>query len=206
MPVSTPLPWPETPETHVTAEAGISLDPHTDLRVEALAAAGDRVAQGMPLLRDRRHPEYVVTAPMAGTVAELQIGAGRRLSSLVIHRDDAAGVHQYDTRAARAELEAEGSSELRGLLQASGLWMRLRLRPFGRVPPPDAAPNAILVTAVDTRPLAPDPRLSIADFLADWRLGLRVVKRLSGGTAYVLQDDGPDLTEPELGIGIIRAG
>lgn len=208
VPVSTPLPWPATPETAITAEAGISLDPQADLRVESLVAKGDRVALGMPILRDRRRPEYVVTAPMAGRIAEIEIGTGRRLSSLVIHREEAAGAYEYDTRAARAETQAGGSAELRAILQSCGIWMRLRARPFGRAPLPDASPKAILVTAVDTRPLAPDPRIALSDGDSIERLsiGLRVLQQIADGPVYLLQDSGPELVATDGGIRVIRTG
>ena len=47
---------------------------------------------------------------------------------------------------------------VRALLVESGLWTALRTRPFSRVPAADAAPHALFVTAIDTRPHAPSRR------------------------------------------------
>lgn len=208
MPVPTPQPLPTLPETVITAEAGLNLGPQNDLRVEPLVQAGDAVAQGAPILRDRRRLECVVTAPMSGRVAELEIGTGRRLTSLVVYRDDRGERHAYDIDAARAELDGDGGSEaLRELLQSSGLWARLRARPFGGVPAAATNPAAIFVMAVDTRPLAPDPRLALAGENGDrLQLGLRVLRRLCDGPVYLCQGRGPDILAADDKVRIVRVG
>src|SRR5690606_34174908 len=106
--------------TVITAEAGLNLSPQMELRVEPLVQPGDRVAQGAPILKDRRRPECVITAPMSGHIAELEIGPGRRLTSLIIYREDNGARHTYDIRAASSEISgAAGASALRTLLQVS---------------------------------------------------------------------------------------
>ena len=208
MPVPTPRPWPTSPETVITAEAGLNLGPQRDLRVEPLVQAGDAVAQGAPILRDRRRAEFVLTAPMSGRIAELEIGTGRRLTNLVIYRDDRGDRHTYEIDAARAELDEDGGPDaLRGLLQASGLWARLRARPFGVIPAAAASPAAVFVMAVDTRPLAPDPRLALmGEELACLQLGLRVLGRLCDGPVYLCQGRGPDILPPDDRFEVVRVG
>lgn len=208
MPISTPRPLPEKPEVVITAEAGLNLDPQMDLRVEPLAQVGEAVAQGAPILRDRRRPECVITAPMAARIAEMEIGAGRRLGSVLLYREDGAERHRYDTREAQDEVaDAGGTAGLRRLLQASGLWMRLRARPFGRTPAAASIPSAIFVMAADTRPLAADPRLALAgEGLAQFALGLRALARLCDGPIHLCQDRGPDILPAGDGLRIIRVG
>src|SRR5690606_19459955 len=99
---------------------------------------------------------------MAGRVTELEMGAGRRLGSMVFAAETRQLQHRYDARAAAAEIaERAGSSALRALLQETGLWRRFNVRPFGRPPKGDAMPAAIFVMAVDTRPLAASPRIAL---------------------------------------------
>src|SRR5690606_4379576 len=118
---------PGTPEAVLTAEAGVSLPPSMGFRVEPLTEVGSLVAQGAPILRDRRRPECIITAPISGRVSELETGAGRRLTSLIVQGHGPGERHQYDTQSALGELEGGGgSTALRKLLQSSGLWMRLR--------------------------------------------------------------------------------
>lgn len=208
MPVPTPQPWPQAVETVITAEAGLNLDPLIDMRMEPLVQAGDTVGLGTPILKDRRHPEWVVTAPMGGRVAQLELGAGRRQANLLIHHDDKVKPHQFDVRAARSERErGQVGAALRELLQASGMWMRFRSRPFGRVPVANAVPAVIVVIAVDTRPLAPDPRLALEGEAMDHlKLGLQALAALFDGPIRFCQDEGPAIVEESDRVRIARAG
>lgn len=112
-------------EVEITEEAVIGARPEDDFRVEPLVSEGDILAQGAPMLRSRRHPDIVVTAPMPGRVAALDLGPGHRLSALKLFHEKDAGRHRHDT-----------SGEVRGVLLGSGMWRLIRSRPFGRVPLP----------------------------------------------------------------------
>jgi Na+-transporting NADH:ubiquinone oxidoreductase subunit A len=61
----------------------------------------------------------------------------------------------------------------------SGLWPAFRSRPFDRIPPPDDIPAAILVTAIDTNPLAADPVTVIAPRMDAFIDGLHVLGKLT---------------------------
>lgn len=209
VPIRTPLPLPTTPETHITAEAGLSLGPQMDLRVEPLVQLDDMVVQGQPILRDRRRPECIVTAPVSGRIIELEIGAGRRLTSLVVATGDRLEPHIHDAQQARDEMAGgSGSDALRALLQGAGLWMRFRSRPFGRVPSAVARPAAIFVMGADTRPLAADLRLVLDGEAGDWvKLGLTALVRLSSsGPVHLCQNSGPDIVPSMAGVTVSRVG
>ncbi|MBI1620814.1 Na(+)-translocating NADH-quinone reductase subunit A [Aquamicrobium zhengzhouense] len=204
----TPRPWPQAVETVITTEAGLNLDPLIDIRMEALVQPGDTVALGRPVLKDRRRPELLVTAPMGGRVVQLELGAGRRQASLLIQHDEKVRPHQFDVRDARRECErGSGGPALRDLLQASGMWMRFRSRPFGRVPAGYAVPALIMVMAIDTKPLAPDPCLALkGETLDHLKLGLQALATLFDGPIRFCQDDGPAIVEESDRIRIARAG
>lgn len=208
VPISTPHPLPTAPEQHITVEAGLSLGPQMQIRAEPLVEVGSTVMQGEPILRDRRRPECVVTAPMSGRVIELEIGAGRRLASLVVASGDRLDAHAFDARPAGDELSGDsGADALRALLQQAGLWMRFRSRPFGRVPAAAARPAGIFVMGADTRPLAADPRLVLDEGSAQWlRLGLRALARLCEGSIHLCQDHGAELVSDMAGVTTTRVG
>lgn len=206
--LASPHPRSGVPDTVITAEAGVSLPWSMEFRVEPLAEVGSLVAQGAPVLRDRRRPECVITAPIEGRLSELEIGAGRRLTTLVVQREGPSARHEYDTRAALGEIQSEsGSTAMRELLQQSGLWMKVRARPFGRVPEASTAPAGIFVMAADTRPLAPDPRLAMGhenkEHLA---LGLRALSSLCEGPIFFCQDRGPDIPDASAKLRFVRVG
>ena len=85
-------------------------------------------------------------------------------------------------------------SRLSGTLPcASGLWTSFRTRPYSKVPGPDTTPIAIYVTAIDTEPLAADPRVAIEASATGFADGLAAVARLTDGPTYVCQDAGEPL-------------
>ena len=183
---------PDPLPVQITEEAGITAAWDDDFRVEPLVAEGDKVAQGAPVLRSRRYPEIVVTAPMAARVAKIGLNAGRRLSRVVFYAEADSGRHEYDIRAARDLTDA---AALRTVLQESGLWRVFRSRPFGQEPLPGEVPTAIVVMARDTRPAAPDPRLALKGHEDDFARGLAALLTLFEGPLYVCQSRGADLCD-----------
>lgn len=191
--LTVPLPGPpEQAVEDVPAPARVALlgADMPGIRPELLVAEGERVAAGQPLARDRRRPGIVFTAPVAGHVEEIALGARRRLASLVIAAEgdesrDAAPPELLDRDAATA------------LLLHAGLWPALSTRPFGRIPDPGAVPAAIFVTAVDTRPHAPDPRVVLAGAEEAFARGVTLLGLLTDGPVHLCQAPGPPLAPPE---------
>ncbi|WP_172293476.1 Na(+)-translocating NADH-quinone reductase subunit A [Pseudoruegeria sp. HB172150] len=176
----------------ISEEAALTAQPVEDFRIDSLVKEGDLVAQGAPVLRSRRQPEIVATAPMAARVASVDLGPGHRLSSMVFFKEAAPGRHEYDTKAA-----ASGDAvALRASLLASGLWRFFRSRPFGKTPVPAEIPSAIFVMALDTRPAAPDPRLALHDRIGDFEHGLRALLGMTEGPVHLCQDSGDELVGP----------
>ena len=181
---------PDMVETDITAEAAITALPNEDLRIELLVAEDDLVAQGAPILRSRRHPEIVLTAPMASRVVTLDFRPGRRLTMVRFLHEPRVGRHRYDVAGA----EHGGSdARLREVLQATGFWRLLRSRPFGKVPTPDERATAVFVMALDTRPLAPDPRLALSGAEEDFERGLAALLRLTEGPVFLCQPSGREV-------------
>jgi Na+-transporting NADH:ubiquinone oxidoreductase subunit A len=81
---------------------------------------------------------------------------------------------------------------------ASGLWTAFRTRPFGKIPHAEASPHSIFVTAIDTNPLAADPRVVIGERAQAFSDGVAVVSRLTDGPVYVCQAPGPELDLPKV--------
>ncbi len=201
------MPTPPNPvPIHITEEAGLTAAWDDDFRVEPLVAEGDRVAQGAPVLRSRRHPEITVAAPMAARIARIGLDAGHRLSRIIFYLESDAGRHAFDTRAAKA---LDDPAAVRGALQEAGLWRVFRSRPFGQEPRPNETPAAIVVMALDTRPAAPDPRLALAGRETDFERGLRILLKMGEGPVYVCQPRGSEIFDAKpLGerVRIVKSG
>lgn len=171
----------DTLHSKATASAAILGRDFPGVRFELLAEQGRPVKAGDALLRDRHRPAIVFTAPISGTLGSINRGARRALVSLTVIGDDADSAVAFD-------IPDEASKHgLRELMLRSGLWPSLRTRPFGHIPDPDGEPKALLVTAMDTEPLAPDPAVVIAANASPFRRGLDALSQLTESPLYLCQ-------------------
>ncbi len=196
LPVAGASPEGEFVPTRAT-RIGVSGADYVGMRPELLVAEGQPVACGTPLFLDRKRPEIVITAPISGHIEKIELGPQRRLSLLTIEPEGEDAV--------RCDLAAAGTrAGLRTLIQKAGLWPALRTRPFDRIPAPDAEPAAVFVTAIDTRPHAPDPVLALSGKEDDFARGAAALGLLTQGRVYVCQNDGPSLVETQDRISVVR--
>lgn len=164
------------------------------LRPSMAVAEGDQVCLGQPLFYDRRDERIRYTAPGAGRVTAIHRGDKRVLLAVEIELE--GDEEERFATFAEEELDRLGRVQVIDNLLASGLWTALRTRPFGKAPLPDQVPDALFVTAIDTQPLAADPRLIIAERQDDFRNGLRVLRHLTDGPLYLCLGPGPDPVVP----------
>lgn len=166
------------------------------LRPRLTVEVGDRVRLGQSLLTDKADPSVVFASPGCGEVVAIHRGERRSLQSVVVRLEgDDEERFAAHGRDALTKLDPQ---EVRETLLASGMWTALRTRPFGHVPPADASPHSIFVTAIDTNPLCADPRLVISERPQAFHDGVAVVSRLTDGAVYVCQSPGPELELPKL--------
>ncbi len=159
------------------------------IRFDVLVEAGAAVAAGQPLMRQRALHDRLVVAPVSGRVETVVRGARRNLEAVEIapSRDDAIWL-EVPATLERASLVA--------LLLQSGLWASIRARPFGHPADLSVEPEAIFVTATDTRPHAPDPAVVIAAHAEWFRRGVEIMPLLTAGRTYVCHADGPSPALP----------
>jgi Na+-transporting NADH:ubiquinone oxidoreductase subunit A len=195
--VSTVLPWFNNDHTRLpeqTVHDGAPVERIAllgadlpGLRPKLLCSQGDRVHQGQAVFHDRAHPDVVFVSPVSGVVDQITLGPRRTLSALVIR--SAIAEHEPDPVAVDMSTEAE----LRAALLAKGFWPAFLTRPFGRIPAPDAVPEAIFVTVTADNPHAPDPRAVLRDQHDLFAAGMKAMTLLTRGTVHVCQSPGTDL-------------
>ena len=173
---------------------------YVGLKPSVLVNVGDRVLRGTPLCEDRTAPGVRHTAPAAGTIVAVNRGDRRALQSIVIAVDAADGPAMQVPFAAHAGAgtAALDAAAVRALLLESGLWTAFRTRPFSRVPPADAVPAAIFVTAIDTRPHAPAPERVLASRGPDFEAGVAAIAKLTEGNTYVCRAPGSAIPVPDI--------
>jgi Na+-transporting NADH:ubiquinone oxidoreductase subunit A len=153
---------------------------YVGLKPRMLVSAGQAVGLGEPLFLDKHDPEVRYTSPGTGRVVAVNRGRRRVVTSVVIELDDSAANESI------FELpRSENSAEIRMLLLQSGLWTSFRTRPYNRVAQSSTTPRSIFVTAIDTRPLAADPGIVIAERADDFETGMSVISRLTEGPVYL---------------------
>lgn len=155
---------------------------------------GDKVKRGQLLFEDKKTAGVRFTSPAAGTVKEVNRGERRVFQSIVIQveGDDAEVFSKYEEN----QLASIERQKVVDNLVQSGLWTAFRTRPYSKVPEIDSTPNSIFVTAIDTNPLAADPKLVIKERAKDFNNGLTVLKQLTNGKVFVCVDKDFDVSLP----------
>jgi Na+-transporting NADH:ubiquinone oxidoreductase subunit A len=174
-----------------TASAAILGRDFPGVRFELLAEQGRPVKAGDALLRDRHRPAIVFTSPISGTLGSINRGARRALVSLTVISDDADDAVTFDLP------DEPRKGQVRGLMLESGLWPSLRTRPFGHIPDPAGEPKALLVTAMDSEPLAPNPVQVIAAHASQFCRGLDALSQLTEAPLYLCQVGNADIPTGE---------
>ncbi len=161
----------------VSSVAVLARDYH-GLKPSMMVEVGDKVKLGQLLFTDKRNLGVKFTSPGAGMVSAIHRGARRALQSVVIKLDENEEVEAFTCYEAD-ELSSLDEKQVRENLIDSGLWTAFRTRPYSKVPAIDASPVAIFVNAMDTRPLAADPQVIIAQHSEAFVQGLEILSRLS---------------------------
>ncbi len=180
----------------------VMADDFPGMKPRVLVEEGETVRRGQALFENRKIPGVMHTAPGAGRIIGIHRGARRVLQSIVIDLSDTerAGTPRADELVPFASytgkrIDALTRLEIRDLLVESGMWTALRTRPYSKSPPIDAEPAAIFVTAIDTAPLAPLPEVVLADRIADFERGLRIMAKLTSGETYLCVAEHSDLPD-----------
>jgi Na+-transporting NADH:ubiquinone oxidoreductase subunit A len=198
------LPIKGEPEQRVEDAPAISqvaltgLD-YVGLKPKMLVQEGDTVAQGQALFQDKRFPTVNFTAPFGGKVTHVHRGLRRLLHSVVIQRDEGIAPRTFPAHAPETLAQLHREDVIQQLTD-SGLWTAFRTRPFSQVanPDPEAAPHALFINAMDTQPLAAQPKPIIEARKEDFRHGLQVVSHLLDGKIYLCQSRGAHIPGHDL--------
>jgi Na+-transporting NADH:ubiquinone oxidoreductase subunit A len=169
---------------------------YVGLRPRLKVEVGDPVGLGQPLWQDKRDPDVCYPSPGRGVVTAINRGARRVLESVVVSLQDSGAPDVEFEALSPAQIERLDRDEVAERMLRSGLWTALRTRPFSRVPPSDSTPRAIFVTAIDTRPLAPDPVVIVSRDVENFAIGLEVLTRLTEGNVWLCTATNWDITLP----------
>jgi Na+-transporting NADH:ubiquinone oxidoreductase subunit A len=186
---------------HRVSSVALNGTDYAGLKPRMLVKEGDHVDLGQELFHDKRDPAVPFTAPGSGTVSSINRGARRALRSVVIELDSSPDSGAPFAESGDVNLTAHDRNDVRSALLRSGLWTALRTRPYSKVPHSNSTPQSIFVTAIDTRPLAADPRVVVDQHRDDFSLGLNVLRKLTNGSVHLctgIDWNGPTGTDPQI--------
>ncbi len=158
------------------------------LRPSMAVEPGDQVKKGQVLFEDKKNPGTRFTAPVAGKVVAVNRGARRAFQSLVIEVDNNGKSVAFKKTAADKLLELSSQDVVDELVE-SGMWTAFRTRPFDKVPQISSLPHSIFITAMDTNPLAADPKVVIDNDSEAFINGIRVISRIGDFKIFVCKDE-----------------
>ncbi len=149
------------------------------VKFQQLVDEGSLVEAGQAILCDRRRPDIRFTSPISGLVSAIQRGSRRSVVSYQISETEGSDSISFDIPA------TFDKDTIKDLMLKSGLWTALRTRPFGYIPDPTASPEALLITAIDTQPLAANPEAVLSKFSEEFSAGLRLLCDLVDAPVYL---------------------
>jgi len=169
-------------------QVGLIADDYIGMRPTMAVEEGETVKLGQVLFHDKITTGVKYTSPGAGKVVSITRGAKRKFESISIELEGDA--QETFTSFEKSGVGSATADQVRETLVESGLWTALRTRPFSRVPSPTSSPNSIFVTAIDTNPLAANPKLIIDEHAELFNIGLIALTKLTEGQVYVCTAEG----------------
>jgi len=157
----------------VPATLGVLPERVPFMKPRLLAARGDAVRVGTPLVADKRNPDVLLASPAGGRIAAIELGPRRVIREIVIERDAAEEFVEY-RRLAADQLAALDSRQLAQRLMAAGLWPLMRQLPFRDYARPADQPRNIIVALDSKEPYQPQPGIYLRgrEELFDYGLAL----------------------------------
>lgn len=169
---------PSAPVQVDVGECAIVPDDYHGFLPKLEVKEGDKVSIGQPLLHDKIYEEVKIVSPAAGTVKSIVRGERRKIERIVIT------VSSPDYASIALPSKLDRSSALYLLCQ-SGMWVRMRQRPYDIVPRPDVVPRDIFVTAIESAPLAVSYVSAIEGKQKALAKGVEVLRQLTDGHVYI---------------------
>lgn len=141
---------------------------------------GDEVQAGDVIFFDKKNPDVKYTAPVSGEVVDIQRGAKRSISNVIILADKDQKHRNFDVPSLDSSRE-----ELVDFLQASGAWSLFNQRPFDIIPSTTDVPRDIFISTFDTAPLAPKTDVMLKGNEEAFKYGVNVLAKLTSGKVHL---------------------
>ena len=148
---------------------------------KVVVQVGDEVQAGDVLFFDKGNPDIKYTAPVSGEIVDVQRGAKRSISNVIILADKDQKHRKFEVPA----LDSVSREDLVAFMQSAGAWALLNQRPFDIIPSTTEVPRDIFVSTFDSAPLAPKTEMIISGNENAFKKGVEVLSHLTSGKVHL---------------------
>lgn len=153
----------------------LELDSFEDIRFKLLVKEGDIVKIGTALVENKAIPGQVFVSPAGGKVVEVRRGLKRRLSAIVIEKDENELIENHGT----LDVKTATKEEIFHFFLTSGLFAHIRARPFDLIANPAKPPRDIFVRAIESLPFVPSAEMQIEGQETYFEAGLETLAKIA---------------------------
>jgi Na+-transporting NADH:ubiquinone oxidoreductase subunit A len=146
-----------------------------------LVGEGDEVKAGTPLFYDKYRENILFSSPVAGKVKEIRRGAKRVLLEVSVEPGSKQAFEDFGA----ASPNSLGREAIVEKLLKSGTWPMIRQRPYSIIARPEDDPKAIMISAFDSAPLAPDFDLIVNGREEAFQTGIDALCKLTSGKVFM---------------------
>ncbi|SCA58760.1 Na(+)-translocating NADH-quinone reductase subunit A [Chlamydiales bacterium SCGC AB-751-O23] len=160
----------------------LNLRPFESTRFKLNKKVGDKVLAGEGIAEDKSCKGRLFVAPASGTIVELKRGLKRRLLDVVIKLDSQEHYHQFPS----FNLSQASKEQVIEHMKASGLFSRIKARPFDLLADPDKAPKSIFIKAIESAPFTTPQEMQVKGMEKEFQLGVDVLSKLTEGSVHLV--------------------
>lgn len=173
----------------VISKVAVLGDDFVGFKPRMLVAVGDKVSVGDRIMEDKANEGVYIVSQYSGKVVEINRGFRRKFLSLVIEIEKDkkdVSVTNIPNLVAIQQFKVE---DIVKILLKSGDWLSFRTRPLNKIPNPKSRVDNIFVSTLDTRPLAPKPKIILEKRNKAFNAGLTILAKLANKRVYLCRDN-----------------
>lgn len=157
-----------------------------------LVKEGQRLQAGEAVFYAKERPEIQFVSPVSGVLSQIERGAKRVITRIVIEADPQDEYKDYG----KIDVKSADSETIKKRLLEGGCWPFIKQRPYDVIANPENQPRDIFVSGFSTAPLAADLDYTLADKKDSLQAALTALSKLTDGSVYVsVAKDGSSVFE-----------
>ncbi len=160
---------------HHPNHVSLNLDFFEDIKFRLLIKEGDTVKIGQPLAEDKARAGRYFVSPAGGTIKEIRRGLKRRLLDIVIEVSQNEESYKYPSLDPKTAIR----QELLARFLESGLFTKIRRRPFNLLADPEEIPRAVFIKAIESAPFAPPAEMQVQGHEQAFKVGIEALHNVT---------------------------